>query len=61
MKIKLTIKQKTKVKYIEHNDADFIIFEKQYLVITHKTTIVGSTKRRHSYYRLSTVLAVEEH
>jgi len=60
MVIKLTLKQKTKLKKVTCMNVKFITFEKQYLVVTYDT-MVKNEKSQHDYYRLNTVLAVEEH
>ena len=52
-KLVITLKQGKELEEIEVNNVKFFSFEKQYLAITMMDT-------SHSYYRLSTVLAVVE-
>jgi len=51
--IEITIKQSKEVETYTRKNVKFYQFEKQYLAVTYEDG-------RHSYFRLSTVLAVEE-
>ena len=59
MKVKLTLKQRTELETIECSNVKYITFDKQYLIVAYNK-VNENKSTLHSYYKLNTVLAVEE-